>query len=129
MGIRMRAKIGMAFLSISLIASFGLSSNQAFAGESRPHNCQDCIDLQNFFDQECPSPGEVTSLVHPFINTCEELEQVLRTCAADFCRVGGTFEGVNTTSLLVTGAQMNAAWMIPIIVSGIGIAIVIARKF
>jgi len=43
--------------------------------------------------------------------------------------VGGMFEGVNTTSLLVSGAQMNAAWMIPVIVSGIGFAIVIARKF
>jgi len=27
------------------------------------------------------------------------------------------------------GAQMNAAWMIPVIVSAIGIGIVIARKF
>ncbi len=43
--------------------------------------------------------------------------------------VGGTFEGVNTVSLLVTGAQMNAAWMIPVLVSAIGIGIVIARKF
>ena len=43
--------------------------------------------------------------------------------------VGGMFEGVDTTSLLVAGAQMNAAWMIPVIVSGIGIGIVIARKF
>jgi len=47
----------------------------------------------------------------------------------DLIRVGGEFEGVNTTALLVTGAQMNAAWMIPVIVSGIGFAIVIARKF
>jgi len=44
-------------------------------------------------------------------------------------RVGGIFEGVDTTSLLVAGAQMNAAWMIPVIVSAIGIGIVIARKF
>ena len=43
--------------------------------------------------------------------------------------VGGIFEGVNSASLLVSGAQMNAAWMIPVIVSGIGFAIVIARKF
>ena len=43
--------------------------------------------------------------------------------------VGGIFEGVDTTSLLVAGAQMNAAWMIPVLVSAIGIAIVIARKF
>jgi len=44
-------------------------------------------------------------------------------------RVGGELLPIDTTSLLVAGAQMNAAWMIPVIVSGIGIAIVIARKF
>jgi len=43
--------------------------------------------------------------------------------------VGGIFEGVNTGALLVAGAQNSAAWMIPVIVSGIGFAIVIARKF
>jgi len=43
--------------------------------------------------------------------------------------VGGEFIGVDSTALLVTGAQMNAAWMIPVIVSAIGIGIVIARKF
>jgi len=43
--------------------------------------------------------------------------------------VGGIFEGVDTTMVLVAGAQYNAAWMIPVIVSGIGFAIVIARKF
>jgi len=43
--------------------------------------------------------------------------------------VGGTIIPIDTTALLVVGAQMNAAWMIPVIVSGIGIAIVIARKF
>ena len=127
MGIRMRAKICIAFLSISLLMSFGFSSNQAFAGESRPHNCQDCIDLQNFFDLECTT--DVTTVNHGFLQNCAEIEEALRTCAADFCRVGGTFEGVNTTSLLVTGSQMNASWMIPVIVSAIGIGIVIARKF
>jgi len=43
--------------------------------------------------------------------------------------VGGIFEGVNTGALLVAGAQNSAAWMIPVIVAGIGFAIVIARKF
>ena len=46
-----------------------------------------------------------------------------------FGTVGGIFEGVDTTSLLVAGTQANAAWMIPVIVSAIGIGIVIARKF
>jgi len=43
--------------------------------------------------------------------------------------VGGEFIEVDSTALLLAGAQMNAAWMIPVIVSGIGIAIVIAIKF
>jgi len=43
--------------------------------------------------------------------------------------VGGEFIGIETTSVLAAGAQYTAAWMIPVIVSGIGIAIVIARKF
>jgi len=43
--------------------------------------------------------------------------------------VGGEFIGIETTSVLAAGAQYTAAWMIPVIVSGIGFAIVIARKF
>ena len=43
--------------------------------------------------------------------------------------VGGELIPLDTSALLLTGAQMNAAWMIPVIVSAIGIGIVIARKF
>jgi len=43
--------------------------------------------------------------------------------------VGGEFIPLDSTMILVSGAQYTAAWMIPVIVSGIGIAIVIARKF
>jgi len=43
--------------------------------------------------------------------------------------VGGELIPLDTSALLLTGAQMNASWMIPVIVSSIGIAIVIARKF
>jgi len=43
--------------------------------------------------------------------------------------VGGELLPIDTTALLLVGAQMNASWMIPLIVSAIGIAIVIARKF
>jgi len=42
--------------------------------------------------------------------------------------VGGSLLPLDTTALLLTGAQMNAAWMIPVIVVAIGFAIVIARK-
>jgi len=43
--------------------------------------------------------------------------------------VGGQIIPIEPTSLILAGAQMTAAWMIPVIVSGIGFAIVIARKF
>jgi len=45
------------------------------------------------------------------------------------CPVGGELIPLDTSALILAGAQMNAAWMIPVIVSGIGFAIVIARKF
>ena len=43
--------------------------------------------------------------------------------------VGGEFIPIDTTMILVAGTQTTAAWMIPAIVSAIGIGIVIARKF
>ncbi len=43
--------------------------------------------------------------------------------------VGGEIIGIETTSVLAAGAQYTAAWMIPVLVSAIGIGIVIARKF
>jgi len=77
--------------------------------------------------------------------TCSEAQAGLAQCAAgpageacrvmyngfidDLCRVGGDMIQIETTSVLVAGAQSISAWMIPVIVAGIGIAIVIARKF
>jgi len=43
--------------------------------------------------------------------------------------IGGELLPIDKTALLLAGAQMNASWMIPVIVSAIGIGIVIARKF
>jgi len=106
-------KISIVFLSISLIASFGLSSNQAFAGFE---TCEEC-DTQ--FDQ-CTGTLE---FCRDQLNSCRALLQF--PCTA----VGGEFIGIETTSVLVAGAQYTAAWMIPVIVSAIGIGIVIARKF
>jgi len=44
-------------------------------------------------------------------------------------QIGGEFIGIDTVSVLIAGTHSVAAWMIPVIVSGIGFAIVIARKF
>jgi len=43
--------------------------------------------------------------------------------------VGGDIFPLDSTMVLVAGTQTTAAWMIPVIVSAIGIGIVIARKF
>jgi len=43
--------------------------------------------------------------------------------------IGGDIIPIDSTMVLVAGSQNTAAWMIPVIVSVIGIGIVIARKF
>ncbi len=43
--------------------------------------------------------------------------------------IGGELIPIETTMVLLAGTQTTAAWMIPVIVSAIGIGIVIARKF
>jgi len=51
-------------------------------------------------------------------------------CAPDGDRmVGGSGMAIDKTSLLVYGLETNSFWMIPIIVSAIGIGIVILRKY
>ena len=111
----MKAKIGIVFLSISLLVSSVLASNQAFGGD-------ECI--------QCEIDRNICLAAVGTANGQDCLDEFQRCLDQNQCRVvGGIFEGVDTTSLLLTGAQMNAAWMIPVIVAGIGFAIVIARKF
>ena len=115
----------IVFLSISVLISFGLVSNQAFAGTA---------------------PGDFTVIIQPIV-TCADCDLAFEICEGgmtgyeqciaerDSCRmalmctaVGGEFTGIETTSVLAAGAQYTAAWMIPVIVSGIGIAIVISAN-
>ena len=110
-------KISIAILSISLIASFGLTSNQAFAGGF--DTCAQCKQFRTL----CLAPGSNFDPV-----ACNRIaDQCLKdlVCQA----VGGTLFPIESNSLILAGAQMTASWMIPVIVSGIGIAIVIARRF
>ncbi len=52
----------------------------------------------------------------------------LNECAAPSA-IGGDIIPLDSTMVLVAGSQYIAAWMIPVVVSAIGIGIVIARKF
>ncbi len=42
--------------------------------------------------------------------------------------VGGTLLQINTTPLLLAGAQMTASWVIPVIAAGAGIGLVLLRR-
>ncbi len=54
-------------------------------------------------------------------------QQIRAHCPDDV--VGGHGGPIDKTSLLVTGAQLNASWMIPVLVSAIGIGLfVVTRK-
>jgi len=44
-------------------------------------------------------------------------------------KVGGEFIGIDTMAVLLAGAQMTSAWLVPFIVAAIGIGIVLTRKF
>ncbi len=122
----MKAKIAIAFLSISVLISFGLASNQAFAVSHNifvPQTCEDCDVLEQLFLEEC---GVNAQFISPL---CEELFADLQTCRATFCRaVGGDMIQIETTSVLAAGAQYTAAWMIPIIVSAAGIGLLIQAQ-
>jgi len=43
--------------------------------------------------------------------------------------VGGELLPIESIAVLLAGSQMTASWLIPVIVSAIGIGIVIARRF
>ena len=105
--------IGIAIFSISMLISFGLTSNQAFAGIGGDacDRCQRDLEQCSPTDQQCID----------FWNGC--LDELMCRSA-----VGGGMIQMETTSVLAAGAQHTAAWMIPVIVSAIGIGIVIARK-
>jgi len=64
-----------------------------------------------------------------FGNTADNNRIQVFDTGISLCPVGGELIPLDSTMVLTAGAQYTAAWMIPVIVSGIGFAIVIARKF
>jgi len=59
------------------------------------------------------------------INTIDDIAFDLSVSMA----VGGELIPIDTTSLLLAGTYSNAAWLIPVIVSAIGIGFVLVRTF
>jgi len=125
---------------LSLIIILG-TSQQAFAGLPACESDSDCDDGVSCTVDTCQL-GQCSNTPNDAIcddqNVCNGAEicvafigcqpPVLAPPPLPECRVGGFMIPLDTTSLVVAGAQMNASWMIPVIVSAIGIGFVITRK-
>ncbi len=44
------------------------------------------------------------------------------------CAVGGELIPIDSTALLLAGAQMTTSWLIPVLISAVGIGLVLVRK-
>ncbi len=82
------------------------------------------------------STGGIIQLGYATLNTTGShrisdfgVDNFLCTLNLDVQAVGGKLIPLDTTMVLVAGTHTAAAWMIPVIISAIGIGIVIARKF
>ena len=172
-------KISITLLSILVLVSSGLASNQAFAGgicgDGQINSGEDCDDGANNGSTDCGCASDCTFPVDGITcgppetdnecsnqNTCSGAGVCLArnepqgtTCDADndactdpdecdgsgtcdagppltipqCVNVGGELIPIESTSLILAGTQSTFSWMIPITISAIGIAIVIARKF
>jgi len=78
------------------------------------------------FHVDVPTPITLSFEGTGFDNEGMHLDDVVVSCVNP---VGGEIIPLDSTMVLLAGSQYTAAWMIPVLVSGIGIAIVIARKF
>jgi len=113
--------------------AFGPSGASATGSELDDVDFDGFLDLVNNYlqDQTGIGPADTQACLTgalldgtPF-QGCESIV-ITNVCPS---AVGGEFIPIDSTMVLVAGTQTTAAWMIPAIVSAIGIGIVIARKF
>ena len=116
------SKIAMLTFGMVILTSSAFLAQQA-AGQAPPNVATQC--------DECPNQlafclGQAGS-DQGAIDQCNADNAA---CIQEFCPlVAGSLTPIDTTMVLAAGVQSISAWMIPIIVSAAGIAIVIARKF
>jgi len=106
--------------------------------------CGDSTNTECKNPDSCDGSGNCQSNDEPDNTSCDdgELCTIDELCKGGICTmgtintipacidtVGGEIIPIESTSLILAGTQSTFSWMIPITVSAIGVAIVIARKF
>jgi len=76
----------------------------------------------------CLGSGTHSITMDQILNTGGGAAWIKSTLQSSLCAVGGMSIPLDSTALLLAGAQTTSAWLIPVIVVAIGFAIVIARK-
>jgi len=135
------SKIAMLTFGLVILASSILISNQAYAGNNQVGPCfsnADCDDANQCTDDICDLLTNICDNPNdPDGQSCDDFERCTEpdTCQSGVCTggpnlcVSGTPLPIDTTAVLVGGTQVTVSWMIPVIVSAAGIAVVLARKF
>ena len=107
------AKIGVLFLSMTVLMTSAFLTQNAFAGIG---DCPYGADPKTGICWCGPPNGVAGATLPPAI------------CIERPSAVGGDLISLDTTMVLVAGAQYTMAWMIPVLVAAAGIGIVVARK-
>ena len=129
----MRTKKFGILLIFSLIPIVGLNSVPTVFADHGPGGLIGECDLGWIWDPnsdppQCIDDEQCPNGIYPPVGG-SNFNGVIPHCALVRMMVGGDIIPLDTTMILVSGAQHTAAWMIPVLISAIGIAIVIARKF
>jgi len=102
------------------------------ASDSDCDDANQCTDdMCDLLTNICSNPNDPAGTPCDDGEICTEPDECdgAGTCSGLSVCVVGTVLPIDTTAVLVAGTHMTASWMIPVIVAGIGIGIVIARKF
>jgi len=120
------------------ILSFGFDFNDCFNKGIVPTPTTTIFNFQQIqFDETITNEGGAPGVTHcdmtfsvtPFTGSpVNVIQKIWIETGSEMIMIGGELLSLDTTALLLAGAQMNAAWLIPVIVVAIGFAIVIARK-
>ncbi len=108
----------------------GATSEDCIRGPLVVVNADGSQGLGHFYEDWTCHPNPDNERIWFSMDPRTSLTRVLvDSISLDRIVVAGSLTPIDTTMVLVASAQSTSAWMIPVIVAGIGFAIVIARKF